>query len=362
MEIIVPAAGLSTRFPGQKPKYMLTDADEKSMLYRAVKPYIGKYNITIGILREHNDIFQTQDFINKELGSTVNLIILPERTKGPADTVKQILNLANINPDSPILIKDCDSFFDFDHDTLIGNYVCVSHVEDSDVLYKLPSKSFVIENENSLIQKIVEKQVISGTYCVGGYRFEKSELFQNAYKKISELPSQSEIFVSHVIKSLMTDGHYFSTARVKNYTDVGTLEDWVRYNHNPVTRYDIDINGNIYRELSLLGLEIEKSLIEKPYIWTSKPLTKILIAWGSIDDKLYKRICDLTKDFRADELLLDVYNISWIAGHPRALAKWAASIFKLENIHPSRSLHVPAQYIDKLIWWADRLELKVHFI
>ena len=52
MEIVLPAAGLSTRFPNMKPKYILADYKGKMMFESAIKHYLGKYNITIGILKE----------------------------------------------------------------------------------------------------------------------------------------------------------------------------------------------------------------------------------------------------------------------------------------------------------------------
>ena len=53
MEIIVPAAGLSSRFPNMKPKYLLASYDKKIMLQLALQHYIGKHNITIEIGRAH---------------------------------------------------------------------------------------------------------------------------------------------------------------------------------------------------------------------------------------------------------------------------------------------------------------------
>ena len=50
MEIIVPAAGLSTRFPNMRPKYTLTDYKGQMMFERAIEYYVGKYNVTIGVL------------------------------------------------------------------------------------------------------------------------------------------------------------------------------------------------------------------------------------------------------------------------------------------------------------------------
>ena len=54
MEIILPAAGLSTRFPNMRPKFTLTDYKGMMMFERAIQYYIGKYNVTIGILKEHD--------------------------------------------------------------------------------------------------------------------------------------------------------------------------------------------------------------------------------------------------------------------------------------------------------------------
>jgi 2-C-methyl-D-erythritol 4-phosphate cytidylyltransferase len=63
MEIIVPAAGLSSRFPNMRPKYTLTDYSGKLMLESAIQPFIGKYNITIGILKEHNEKYNIVDLL-----------------------------------------------------------------------------------------------------------------------------------------------------------------------------------------------------------------------------------------------------------------------------------------------------------
>ena len=59
MEIIVPAAGLSSRFPGMKPKYLLYDYKHEMMLKNAIGPLL-KYNVTIGILKEHDDMFEAR--------------------------------------------------------------------------------------------------------------------------------------------------------------------------------------------------------------------------------------------------------------------------------------------------------------
>ena len=244
MEIIVPAAGLSSRFPQMKPKYLLYDYAHKNMVHRAIEPFLDevfdgtilkKYNITIGILKEHADKHEAELFLKHEFGDRVNVVVLNQPTKGPADTVYQIIKKAKIKLDSEILVKDCDSFFD--HEITEGNYVCVSNISEHEVLKKLASKSFVVSNENGIITNIVEKSVVSDTFCVGGYKFDSAKLFCDNYKQIE---MEQEVFVSDVIQRCMYNGEIFTRKRVKKYIDVGTAEDWFEYNDKPVIFCDID--------------------------------------------------------------------------------------------------------------------------
>ena len=174
MEIIVPAAGLSTRFPNMRPKYTLTDFTGKMMFEKAIAPFLGKHSITIGMLKEHHDKYKTSEYIKQEYGDAVRVVILENQTSGPADTVYQILKELNLQ-DEEILIKDCDSFFD--HSYQEGNYVCVSEIQQHEILKRLASKSFIISNNQGIITSIIEKQVVSNKFCVGGYKFESAKLF-----------------------------------------------------------------------------------------------------------------------------------------------------------------------------------------
>jgi hypothetical protein len=138
-------------------------------------------------------------------------------TNGPADTVTQIIKKSNIDKSSSIFIKDCDSFFD--HDITDGNYVCVSSISEHEILKRIAQKSFVISNEQGIITNIVEKNIISDTFCVGGYKFNSAELYLNMFDLIK---SDKEIFVSHVIQMLLNNKNIITEKRVKNYIDVGT--------------------------------------------------------------------------------------------------------------------------------------------
>jgi dTDP-glucose pyrophosphorylase len=248
MEVIVPAAGLSTRFPGMKPKYLLYDYKHELMVGNAIRPYLREnIKVTIGILKEHDEKYNASQFLKHEFGNTLNIVILDNPTKGPADTVYQILSNMEINFDESILIKDCDSFFE--HDYTADNYICVSKISEHEVLKKLSSKSFVISNEQGIIKDIIEKSVVSDTFCVGGYKFQSAALYMNTFEQISH---QGELFVSDVIGRCINDGIIFSEKKVNNYFDVGTAQDWFEYNNKPVIFCDID--GTIIKAQSRLDL------------------------------------------------------------------------------------------------------------
>ena len=108
MEIILPAAGLSTRFPNMRPKFTLTDYKGMMMFERAIQYYIGKYNVTIGILKEHDTKYNISTYIKNTYDKLVNVVVLNELTTG--SIFYEILK-SNISDDKEFY-KDCDSFFD----------------------------------------------------------------------------------------------------------------------------------------------------------------------------------------------------------------------------------------------------------
>jgi hypothetical protein len=264
MEIIVPAAGLSSRFPNTRPKYSLFTYSGEMMLKKALEPFLGKYRINIGILKKHDDEFNLKSLILNEIKGHINVVIIDEETLGPADTVFQILEKAEISDESEILIKDCDSFFNFDYS--IGNFICVARLCDQESINKPASKSYIISNDQGTITKIIEKSIISDKFCVGGYKFESALLFKSAFKKLKNI--NSELFVSGIIEICLSDKHIFSEKIVSDYVDVGTIKEWLDYNDKAVIFCDIDgtlikaQSKNEYHDLGIPLIENTKAILK----------------------------------------------------------------------------------------------------
>ena len=126
------------------------------MIEQSIAPFLGKHHITIGILKEHNDQYKTAQYLEDNYPNQISVVILENRTKGPADTVYQIIQQIGFDAE-PILVKDCDSFFDYP--AIDENAVCVARVEDYEIIKRLSSKSFIVSNDQGIIIDIIEKQV-----------------------------------------------------------------------------------------------------------------------------------------------------------------------------------------------------------
>jgi len=240
MAVIIPCAGKSSRYPGTRPKYLLTLFDGELMFEKAAKPYINDHEIHFIILKEHDQEYGSSSVINKSYKdkNNVKIHILDNETSGPAETVYMITK--NLPEDEPIFIKDCDSFF---HAPIsFNNHVCVSDLRDNLNVTKVAAKSFAVINDQDMITNIVEKSVVSNFICVGGYGFKSAKTFNDAFNKLKNQPG--EVFVSHIIKELL-DKAPFEIKRVEKYIDVGTYEEFVEYNQSKPTIF-CDIDGTVF--------------------------------------------------------------------------------------------------------------------
>mgnify|MGYP003440041575 FL=1 len=102
------------------------------------------------------------------------------------------------------------------------------------------SKSYVEVNDDGLIINIVEKQIISSRFCVGGYSFQDADQFLEYYDR--DAASGLELYVSGIIFAMILDGAAFSSRTVSDYVDWGTVKEWQAY-RNQFTTLFVDLDG-----------------------------------------------------------------------------------------------------------------------
>lgn len=248
MILIVPIAGRSSRFPNMKPKWMLTHPSGKFMVLEAISGLnLNDFNSIVFVcLKEHETMHGFTKGFNEELEemgllNKAKILYLDKPTKHQSETVAKAIEHFHI--DEPIFVKDSDNYFTTTYDG--SNSVCYSDLNSSGLI-KPKNKSYVAMDDNQIINNIVEKQVISPNFCVGGYGFSSSKEFINY---LSQIESQQEIYLSNVIFEMILAGKIFNGLEIDHYKDWGTLEDWDRFKRSYATLF-LDIDGTLVKNSS----------------------------------------------------------------------------------------------------------------
>jgi len=241
MNLILPIAGESSRFPNMRPKWMLTHPSGKLMLLEsisglnvedfdsvyavALQHHEDKYSFSAGLTKAFKEIYPNIDF---------NLILLGSPTRSQPETVYQAIKLANIT--GAICVKDCDNFFKIDVKPL--NFISFSSLENNQSI-NASNKSYIEINEHGLITNIVEKKVISPYFCTGAYGFADATTYVKYYERCNDIEN---LYISHIMFSMLLDDISIVHVESKEYKDWGTIEDWQKYTRSYKTLF-VDIDG-----------------------------------------------------------------------------------------------------------------------
>lgn len=245
INLLLPIAGRSSRFPNTNPKWSLTHPRGDMMLIEAIKGIdmtsIGR--ICVVGLEEHDSKFQLTKALSpqfEELGllSKTQFILLSAPTRNQPETISRGIQQGKI--EGPIYIKDSDNFF---RDMPIAGNAVASY--DLHLIEKVNarSKSYVEVNGDGFVTNIVEKKVIGSKFCAGGYSFASSAEYMKYFEKLSHEP---DLYISNVIFEMILNDVPFSCSNVTDYVDWGTIREWQAYTRLYSTLF-IDLDGTMVR-------------------------------------------------------------------------------------------------------------------
>jgi|TARA_R110000744_G_scaffold88375_1_gene172230 hydroxymethylpyrimidine pyrophosphatase-like HAD family hydrolase len=268
--LIVPIAGKSSRFPNTRPKWMLTHP--KSNLFMVLESIKGINldffdKIYFVALKDHQIKFEFEHGFNEELKDLglldkSKLVYLDNSTKSQSETVYRAIKKEQI--EGFIMVKDSDNYFKCNiSDT--NNQVCYYDLNHTGNINP-SNKSYLKIDENNIISNIVEKQVISSTFSIGGYCFNSTKDFIDSFEKMEDI--EDECYISNIIFDLILKNKVFYGNSCSEYKDWGTLEDWNKYKSQYNTLF-VDLDGTLVENTSSKF---------PPYIGNGKPL-KNNIKW-----------------------------------------------------------------------------------
>ena len=230
MDLLIPIAGRSTRFRTNRPKWSLTMPNGKMMFENALSRLknLNYENIYVIAVKKQVESFTTVEVINNICrDSNIKTIWHDDFTNSQSETIVEALKKNQKIGEKGIFIKDCDNLFDVEGE---GNFVSYVDLHNCDLVTP-GNKSYIKLDELGNISAIEEKSIISPFFCCGGYGFINRDLIIELYNKCkSQINLDEELFLSHLIYQAILDGINFKGIEAKNYQDLGTQEDYDKYN------------------------------------------------------------------------------------------------------------------------------------
>ncbi len=286
MKIIIPCAGKSTHFPQMRPKWMLNHPNGDLLVKQAISGFdVKPFDIVITILKKHEEKYEVIRGMKDNIGAEITVVTLDKQTQSQAETV--YLTLKELSLNDSFFVKDSDNTFSLSTVEQDYNYVCYSDLQDYEEINP-GNKSYIEINHQRIITNIVEKQVISRFFNVGGYFFTNPKDFEGAFERLSARAQENELYISHLIEELIVKQDIiFFGEKVDRYIDWGTFEQWSRFRKQFRT-YFIDLDGVVFKsaaqffaprwedaEFNVTNADAVKKLSENPcvqiYFVTARP-------------------------------------------------------------------------------------------
>lgn len=255
--LIIPCAGKSSRYPGERPKWLFTHPDGKLMLEKSLEPFLNELYIKkkiVVITKEIEKKFNVKFLLNQVFGNKVKVFILSKETKSASETVFRTIKKFNLK--GQIIVKDSDSFFNLDKKfkAINKNFIAGVDISEHPEIYNIHQKSFLILNNKNQIIDIEEKKIISDKICIGLYSFISAEDFVCHFKNCSKYIKNLEIYLSFVVKSMINANNLFLYMEGSNYEDYGTFNDWLRIRKKYRTFF-VDLDGVVFKNKAKYGVK-----------------------------------------------------------------------------------------------------------
>jgi dTDP-glucose pyrophosphorylase len=240
MQLIIPAAGLGSRFIGSKyslPKPLIK-IHGVPMLALALNNLCTESVSTITVLtREEIAAYPEFDEMRDFLPAKTEFKFIDYVTNGPADSVE--IAAEGLIVDEPVCVANVDQFVDFDlqllyNDVESGEFdgAILTMRDDS------PKWSYVRLDELGLVTEVKEKEVISNDATVGIYVFRSLEQMLSGFKamRLAGDTTNSEYYVAPSYNYLIGKGERIANRSIGPVSDfmfgLGLPEDLDNFLNN----------------------------------------------------------------------------------------------------------------------------------
>ena len=283
---LIPAAGKSSRYRGDKPKWLRTHPDGRLMLNYAIQSFREiECDIYLITTQEIANLYNIQEILNDGCSDLAGIILLENETSSAIETlVEAIKKFDNLSLDTPLFVKDCDNFVYFKADDIDYNesFTIGCDIYSHDIK-RITNKSFLVKNDLGYVIDFVEKRVVSDIISVGTHYFRSISLFLNEAMELLAVNDTvgGEKYISHVIASCIYNGYQFKLIDCIKYIDFGTQEEWDKIQQDHKVLF-CDFDGTLVSNKGRYGNNNWFNRIDEPLIENIKTLKLISNRGGQI--------------------------------------------------------------------------------
>lgn len=172
-------------------------------------------HIFITILRSLDERYSLSEMLELQFRirgiKNAKIVVLDEVTSSQPETIYQTIRKMNIR--GSIFVKDADC--SFVGNDINGNAIVIYPLEQLDWVNP-KNKSYVNIDDMYYITNVIEKRIVSRYFTAGGYCFECSDTYCKYYERFA---GQHNLYLSHIIYSMLLDKHTFRPVIAKEYDD-----------------------------------------------------------------------------------------------------------------------------------------------
>jgi dTDP-glucose pyrophosphorylase len=236
MNILIPMAGLGSRFEGSRfigPKFLI-DICGKPMIQRAIEAFTSKVENArfLFVLRRTKDIDRIVNIL-ENVCANLRIKIVDEITSGPTDTCLAMKEY--INNQEELIIANCDQIMFWDFKKFLH---CVRYpdVDGAIVTYTstTPKNSYAEIDQRGNVKRIKEKVVISDISLNGIHYWKHGRDFVESAMEMMEnkdTAPNGEFYVGPTYNYLINNGKNISIYHVANFQHnaVGVPDDLEKF-------------------------------------------------------------------------------------------------------------------------------------
>ena len=230
MNVLIPMAGLGTRFPSERFKTKpLIEINSVPMIVRAVK--------SLDLDGDHLFVIRKSEFsaeiksVIKSIKKRTNVMEIDYQTSGPAETALLFSDLIDL--DKELVIANCDQIMEWNSDNFLHN---VRQYDGAVVTYYATTdkNSYARLNKTGDVAEIREKEVISSTSLNGIHYWKRGSDFVKSANEMMHANDRSkngEFYIgpsyNYMIKNGLRVGIFHITSEMHHA--VGDPEDLLKF-------------------------------------------------------------------------------------------------------------------------------------